>query len=1771
MRKALYQVELEGNFMRCVHNGFRAVVVARAVLAVVVGLLFSVSGVTGNYGEGRPVVYSDWPATDGGVERVGSFVVGKPRAERFVGGLFDEWREVILPEVGRVDPLLRQEVRDRLFFNREGADFNEYLRGRRDDLLLRLNRASADYLTGRLTEGAEAAAGRHSFVRTVEWDYQSSLGKRRWQTGLNVVGALRETAADAVVWQLRGYAAKESSGGANVGLIYRRVVGESLAGANVFLDYEDHDYGSFSRWSLGGELRGGWGGVFVNRYMVLSDAKTLGDGWIAYSRDGFDVAAEFRIPTIRWVSGGLTYYRFDGEYGQADEKGFRYHGAFDFAALPVGGDFWGGLSFALEYDNGDGDWGGRLAYRYRFGAATPAGGTAAGAAFDARAHFFDPVRREYAQRISRTREDPSKAAGTEILGVVATVVGDTAGRATLEFDTGRRVSLVFGGADGAYVSTATVTARVAEAATTLQVASSRWTVQLRGQSTMNFLSEGRQLHLQWGTVYVRSNGVIRHITTPSLTIALQTGIETVLTVIYPHESSRATLSRLDISKGVLSVSVGLPIDEVVTLSISSDDVTVTLVTPSATVAIRGSVRYGGQTVLVPFGWSGAISTLSVSGGDATGYRPVVLSPLSLYAFVGQTLSVVAPHSITVVSTVRVRIGDDYSHAAEGAVVLSPHSRLSVAPLSVVWLRSDALAGRALLTLSVSGGLSPYRYAVVGDGVATGGTDGVFSLGSAGSGGERRVVTVVVRDQTPFNALSLQLTVAFYDQVGFSSGGGARRVAADYEGVVYTVAAVGGRGTIRYSSATPQVSVATGGGVYLTVSLAGADLSVGVLAEDSLTNEDSMFALSLLNAPIFVPPPLPTLYAEAGAAAGGVLGRLSGGAVYGEMADPQDRVSVDAASGAVYLRTALSFAGLATVTLAAGEHVLGNERRPVAATIFFYDRIEVSSPLPYNISAGVGGVYHTLLPRGGSGVYDYKILRSAGGGIVSVPGRGASSRLSLAGVAAGVTLSAVIEVRDAVISVIPPAKATVRFIGTEGLAFAGLSPMYYVRAGDARRTLVRLGALGGVSPRAFSEFSDHANFEITPQSVLVFVNAPATLGAYSVTLRVTDSNSPVATAMAVVVASIYMPLTVSPATVWQTIAAMRTGAVHTVSAALGSGGYRYAAATTPAGHEVNMAGRVLVLNRDLSSLAGGRLTVSIRVSEAGTGYGDEEVMQAVLLHGVPPLSLSPLPLISLRPNAAAGQAVLTLSVGGGVAPYRQTMRGDGLSLDSWVLSLSTAGAAGETRKATVLITDGTSFNRLEVTITVAFRPYRLTVGRLSVQYVAVPSALPLALPSLTVAGTPPYEWSVLADDGGVLGVATDGGSELTATLPAGTRATVSVLVFDADEEAGTGAVTLAFYRPLSAPASLTVTVRSTYIGALLTMTVSDGTGEFAYTASPPGFIDVTVDAAGVVSLQYPLGGLLSGSLTIGISDRLGGERATVHLVVDRYIDPLSFTPGEADYLLSPHYTGFVHRLEPRGGYGSYSHRRVSGTTALEVSRTGAISLRATLKAGSREQAVYSTRDYLGSSVQFLLNLEITDSPENYTQEEMYLVGGNNSKSQNDIWHSADGLRWTRVLASSAFSSRTQHQMVVHNGSLWVGGGLIGILAEGDIWHSADGLHWTKADTSSPFLRRNHHQMVSHNGDLWLVAGAVGNAGIYANDIWHSSDGLEWMEVNSPSRFQARINHQLVSHNGSLWMSGGFSAKGQVLGDIWRSATGVNWTQVNPVSIFFESRQTSDGFP
>ena len=897
----------------------------RIFLSVAVGLLSSISGVTESQGEGRAIAYSSWQnSMNDAPERLGSFRVGRPESEKFIGGLFDEWREVILPELGEVVPSLRQQVREAVVFSKRSTDFNAYLRERREDLLLRLNRASADYLTGSLTERAEAGAGRYSFVRTVEWDYQSSLGKRRWQTGLNVMGALRETATDAVVWQLRGYAAKKSSGGANVGLIYRRGVGEKvLAGGNVFLDYEDHDYGSFSRWSLGGELRGGWGGLHFNRYAVLSGERKSTDG-TSYSRDGFDVAAEFGIPTIRWVSGGLTYYRFDGEHGDTDEKGFRYHGNFDFAELLGGGDFWGGLSFDLEYDNGDGDWGGALAYRYRFDSAKPAGGaTATTVAFSPRAHFFDPVRREYAQRISRVKDGGGGEMDKENwhggFSVTATVVGGTAGRATLEFEAdGETVALTTGGADFIYQNMAVLTAR-AVARSTLRAASSRWTVWLYAQSTMNFLEKGRRLHLQWGTLYIRHRSAIREITTPTMTIRLQEGVEVSMTVIYP--------------------------------------------TPVV------SVRSFGETIRVRFGHMGTVGTLSTAPSGLSVYA--VTAPASGYAFVNGTLSVVAPHSITVASTLAVRASDGSGRAAKGTVVLSPYSPLTAEPLPVATVSSSAPPGRSLATLTVRGGMAPYTYTVAGGGGAVA-SDEVIVLVSSGVGGEVRVVTAVVKDEISSDDLSLALTVEFIaERTVTVSVATTITVTPPAATITVTPPAT----TITVSTVTPTVTTVTPS---VTVTTTAPPLAVrpAPVQYVAVTIRTPLRLLSLVASG-----GAPPYRWVATADAGGVLA-----------------VGTD---GGVEVTALLAAGRRATVTVAAtdGENRSGTG----AVTVAFYRPLS-DSVLTLTLSAAYTGVLLTATVADGTGRFAYALGANPASLTAAVDDAGVVELLSPLGGLAGGTLT-----------------------------------------------------------------------------------------------------------------------------------------------------------------------------------------------------------------------------------------------------------------------------------------------------------------------------------------------------------------------------------------------------------------------------------------------------------------------------------------------------------------------------------------------------------------------------------------------------------------------------------------------------------------------------------------------------------------------------------------------------------------------------------------------
>ena len=188
-------------------------------------------------------------------------------------------------------------------------------------------------------EVAENAAESRLSLRFMEWDYYLPIKSdyaHYWSAGVSMLGSFREAEDDVMLWQLNGSTGKRYDSAGSAGLIYRWA-GEDTAmfGVNAFLDYDNHDYGDFFRWSVGGEVRTEWIDFIGNRYIAITDPRLQrggeNDGKYAYVKDGLDLEAAFHVPDMRWVSGYIKYYLFEGEgtspetgENNPDEKGFVY-------------------------------------------------------------------------------------------------------------------------------------------------------------------------------------------------------------------------------------------------------------------------------------------------------------------------------------------------------------------------------------------------------------------------------------------------------------------------------------------------------------------------------------------------------------------------------------------------------------------------------------------------------------------------------------------------------------------------------------------------------------------------------------------------------------------------------------------------------------------------------------------------------------------------------------------------------------------------------------------------------------------------------------------------------------------------------------------------------------------------------------------------------------------------------------------------------------------------------------------------------------------------------------------------------------------------------------------------------------------------------------------------------------------------------------------------------------------------------------------------------
>ena len=327
---------------------------------------------------------------------------------------------------------------------------------------------------------------------------------------------------------------------------------------------------------------------------------------------------------------------------------------------------------------------------------------------------------------------------------------------------------------------------------------------------------------------------------------------------------------------------------------------------------------------------------------------------------------------------------------------------------------------------------------------------------------------------------------------------------------------------------------------------------------------------------------------------------------------------------------------------------------------------------------------------------------------------------------------------------------------------------------------------------------------------------------------------------------------------------------------------------------------------------------------------------------------------------------------------------------------------------------------------------------------------------------------------------------------------------------------------------------------------------------------------VLSVKERLKSGTYSTISMVVSDETLVNRATAVVTV-RHFTPLSIPETAKRYAVSPGFTGELHVIEGSGGVLDLRYERVAGATALTVNvSTGVVSLTATMATGMGTMAVFAVRDSADVSVLFTLSLDVEGISGDFAEGVMYVVGGQaNGIAFRDVWRSTDGETWERLVATAAFGPTYRHGMAVYRGSLWIVGrsdvNQFGSpLPEADVWRSADGISWELVTATAAFGARSDHQVAVHDGSLWVIGGQSSS---WQDDVWRSADGENWVLVTTRAAALrdssgVREDFRVVTWRGSLWIMGGHNRGAK--GDVWRSADGASWTRV--VARGFDSRHS-----
>lgn len=183
-----------------------------------------------------------------------------------------------------------------------------------------------------------------------------------------------------------------------------------------------------------------------------------------------------------------------------------------------------------------------------------------------------------------------------------------------------------------------------------------------------------------------------------------------------------------------------------------------------------------------------------------------------------------------------------------------------------------------------------------------------------------------------------------------------------------------------------------------------------------------------------------------------------------------------------------------------------------------------------------------------------------------------------------------------------------------------------------------------------------------------------------------------------------------------------------------------------------------------------------------------------------------------------------------------------------------------------------------------------------------------------------------------------------------------------------------------------------------------------------------------------------------------------------------------------------------------------------------------------------------------------------QDKMWILCGDNNDGtyKNDVWNSSDGIHWTRVLDNAPWGNRVSPYVTVFNDKIWLMGGEqflpMSDTVYNDVWNSADGVVWDKVLESAPWAPRSMIQgSAILNDKIWIFGGGKYNEPqIYYHDVWSSSDGIVWDSVNASPPWTPRAFVNIASFDNKLWVLDGYNNGDR--NDVWCSPDGIHWSQL-----------------